>query len=124
MKNTFAVPSENGILCPHFGHCQQFAIIDVENGAITDEKYVTPPPHEHGVLPGWLAEQGVTNIIAGGIGKGAIDLLANLNITVDAGAKLKSPKELVGDWLNHTLATGINACANKVHHDCANHHKA
>lgn len=32
-----AIPLENGRLCSHFGHCEQFAIIDVENNTITGE---------------------------------------------------------------------------------------
>ncbi|MCK7542001.1 MAG: hypothetical protein MZV63_69485 [Marinilabiliales bacterium] len=33
-----------------------------------------PRPHEPGLLPGWLAEKGVTDVIAGGMGQRAIGL--------------------------------------------------
>ena len=72
MNKRIAIPLQNGQLCSHFGHCQQFAIIDVENEAITEETLVTPPPHEPGLLPAWLAEKGVTNVIAGGMGQKAV----------------------------------------------------
>lgn len=52
-----AIPLENGRLCAHFGHCQQFSIVDVDNNAIVSETRVTPPPHEPGLLPAWLAEK-------------------------------------------------------------------
>jgi predicted Fe-Mo cluster-binding NifX family protein len=110
MKLTFAIPLENGQLCSHFGHCQQFAIIDVVNDIIVDEKYITPPPHEPGLLPGWLAERGVTDVIAGGMGQRAIDLFAAQNIDVVVGAQASSPKALVTAWLNNTLVEGKNAC--------------
>lgn len=110
MKNTFAIPLENGRLCSHFGHCQQFAIINVENNAITDEKLITPPPHEPGLLPGWLAERGVTDVIAGGMGQRAINLFTEQNIKVNVGAQPKSPRDLVEDWLKNGLVTGNNAC--------------
>jgi len=80
MKKRIAIPLENGILCSHFGHCQQFAIIDTENKSISGETLVTPPPHEPGLLPGWLAEKGVTDVIAGGMGQRAIDLFNNQKI--------------------------------------------
>ena len=64
MKHVFAIPLENGFLSQHFGHCRQFAIVEVENGSITKQTFITPPPHEPGLLPAWLAEKGVTDIIA------------------------------------------------------------
>jgi len=110
MKSKFAIPLENGVLCSHFGHCQQFAIIDVVENVITAEKLITPPPHEPGLLPAWLAEQGVTEIIAGGIGQRAITLFQASNIKVNMGAQPKSPKDLVSDWISSSLITGANAC--------------
>lgn len=110
MKTTIAVPLENGQLCSHFGHCKQFAIIDVENNVIVGEKLITPPPHEPGLLPGWLADRGVTEVIAGGMGQRALDLFAAQNIKVNIGAMSKSPGELVSDWLKNMLITGTNVC--------------
>ncbi len=110
MKSIIAIPLENGKLCTHFGHCQQFAIVDVENNIITEEKLVTPPPHEPGLLPRWLAEKGVTEVIAGGMGQRAIDLFTGQNIKVNVGAQPKSPNELVTDWIKSSLVTGNNAC--------------
>ena len=110
MKYRVAIPLENGRLCSHFGHCQQFAIVEVENNTIVSEKLIIPPPHEPGLLPGWLAERGVTDVIAGGMGQRALDLFAAQNIKVNVGAQPKSPNELVSDWLQSALVTGNNAC--------------
>ena len=110
MKKRIAIPLENGILCSHFGHCQQFAIIDAENNLISDETLVTPPPHEPGLLPAWLAEKGVTDVIAGGIGQRAINLFNQQNINVFVGAQIKGHKELANDLLNNSLAAGANYC--------------
>ena len=110
MKYKFAIPLENGVLWSHFGHCQQFAIIDVENNAIICESLITPPPHEPGLLPGWLAERGVTDVIAGGMGQRALDMFSAQNIKVNVGAQPKSSRELVSDWLKNSLETGANAC--------------
>ncbi|MDA3823616.1 MAG: ATPase, partial [Bacteroidales bacterium] len=65
MIKTIAVPvNENGILDAHFGHCKFFILMKTENGGIISEEKLTPPPHEPGVLPKWLAEKGATDIIA------------------------------------------------------------
>jgi predicted Fe-Mo cluster-binding NifX family protein len=105
-----AIPLENGQLCSHFGHCQQFAIVEVINNTISREYLVTPPPHEPGLLPGWLAQRGVTDVIAGGMGQRAIDLFTLQNIQVKVGVQAKTPLELVADWLKGSLLTGVNAC--------------
>ncbi|HOX73998.1 MAG TPA: NifB/NifX family molybdenum-iron cluster-binding protein, partial [Bacteroidales bacterium] len=100
----------NGILCTHFGHCQQFAIIDTNVNLITEETLITPPPHEPGLLPGWLAEKGVTDVIAGGMGQRAIGLFNQQKINVFVGAPIKSPKELASDLLTDSLEAGANYC--------------
>jgi len=110
MKKRIAIPLENVILCSHFGHCQQFAISDAKDNLITGETLVTPPPHEPGLLPGWLAEKGVTDVIAGGMGQRAIDLFNHQNINVFVGAPQKNPKELTNDLLSNTLQAGANYC--------------
>jgi len=110
MKKCIAVPLENGILCSHFGHCQQFAIVETDNNKVTGEIHVTPPPHEPGILPGWLAEKGVTDVIAGGMGQRAIGLFNRQQINVYVGAPLKNPVELANDLINNTLAAGANYC--------------
>ena len=68
-----AIPMADGRLCMHFGHCEQFALVDVDEiaGKPTNTTLVTPPPHEPGLLPRWLHEQGATVIIAGGMGQRA-----------------------------------------------------
>jgi predicted Fe-Mo cluster-binding NifX family protein len=105
-----AIPLEQERLCAHFGHCEQFAVFDVDNGLILNEKRLIPPPHEPGLLPGWLAEQGVTHVLAGGMGQRALDLFAARSIEVTVGVQPKHPAALVQEWLNKTLKGGSNAC--------------
>lgn len=110
MLRRIAIPLENGILCAHFGHCQQFAVVDTESNNIINEVLLTPPPHEPGLLPAWLAEKGVTDVIAGGMGQRAINLFNQQNINVFVGAPVKSHKELAHDLVNDNLAAGANYC--------------
>ena len=44
-KKKFAVPTVDKVLTPHFGHCDQFAIIDTENDNIISVDFFTPPVH-------------------------------------------------------------------------------
>lgn len=106
----FAVPTNDRKLCAHFGHCAEFAIIDVDHNAISAESYITPPPHEPGLLPGWLSEKGVNQIIAGGMGQKAQQLFAAKNVKVITGALGEFPREVVESYLNGSLVTGTNTC--------------
>jgi predicted Fe-Mo cluster-binding NifX family protein len=110
MKKRIAIPLENGVLCSHFGHCKQIAIVDAENNSISGETLVTPPPHEPGLLPAWLAEKGVTDVIAGGMGQRAINLFNNQNINVFVGAQVKNYSDLANDLINGSLVAGANYC--------------
>ncbi len=60
----FAIPLAEGKLTAHFGHCQEFAIVNVEENEIKNTEILVPPPHEPGVLPKWLGELGANVIIA------------------------------------------------------------
>ena len=82
----FAIPLAEGKLTAHFGHCKEFALIDVEDNKIKNKQTMLPPPHEPGVLPRWLHNQGTNVIIAGGMGARALDLFAQNGIKVLTGA--------------------------------------
>lgn len=115
MNRKIAIPIENGMLCPHFGHCEQFSIIETDNKTIVSEQLVTPPPHEPGLYPVWLAEKGVTDIIAGGMGQKAIAIFNNQKINVFTGAPVSKTKDLVNDFLNAELKLSANYCSHDHH---------
>ena len=108
----YAVPVAGGMMSPHFGHCEQFALIDVDEAArkIVNKELVIPPDHQPGVFPAWLAEEGVNIVIAGGIGARAQSLFSENRIEVIVGAVGDNPEEVVTAHLNGMLVTGDNVC--------------
>jgi ATP-binding protein involved in chromosome partitioning len=109
-KIIIAIPTAGGKLCSHFGHCEQFALVETEDGKIKGKTMQTPPPHEPGVLPKWLHDQGASVIIAGGMGARAKELFDQNGIKVVTGAPMDSPESLVNQYLSDNLITGDNAC--------------
>ena len=107
-----AIPMAEGKLTTHFGHCESFALVDVDPAEkkILKREDIIPPPHEPGLLPPWLAERGVNMIIAGGMGQRAQGLFAEQGIQVFVGAPADTPEILVGNYLSGTLQTGVNTC--------------
>jgi predicted Fe-Mo cluster-binding NifX family protein len=107
-----AIPVAEGTICTHFGHCQQFCFLTIDNNKITGKEMLTPPPHEPGVLPRWIAEQKATLILAGGMGQRAQELLAQNGIKVITGVQGgQTPEAATEAYLNGTLQTGANACS-------------
>ena len=108
-----AIPIANGKLCMHFGHCEQFAIVNVneKTNDIESTEYLVPPPHEPGILPKWLHQEiGADLVISGGMGMRAKGLFENNNIKVVVGASPEVPEKIVDDFLNNRLVVGDNAC--------------
>lgn len=107
-----AVPLANGKLAMHFGHCEKFALIDVDAAAksIVKREDIDAPPHQPGLLPPWLAERQVNMVIAGGMGQRALALFAEQGIKVVVGARSDTPEILITEHLSGNLNTGQNVC--------------
>ncbi len=112
MVMRIAIPITEGRLCPHFGHCEEFALVDVDefNKQIIRRHTITAPPHQPGMLPRWLREHGADLIIAGGMGMRAQQLFNSKDIQVIVGAPAEEPEALVSDLLQGKLSSGRNIC--------------
>lgn len=111
MKKKIAIPVDNnGNLDSHFGHCKYFAIFSTHENKVLSEEIVTPPPHEPGLLPVWLAKRGVTDIIAGGMGNKAIQIFNQNGVNAFVGAPQLSAIELTEGYLNNALSFSENYC--------------
>ena len=112
MKRKIAVPVSGGLLAEHFGHCEAFAVFDA--GDPTDKlepvAVLEAPPHQPGLLPGWLHEKGVGGVIAGGMGRRAQELFHEKDIDVVVGASGGKPEDVVRAFLSGTLERGGNLC--------------
>jgi ATP-binding protein involved in chromosome partitioning len=113
-----AIPLKGDALDQHFGHCEKIALIDVtpESGEITGQIELTAPEHEHGLLPRLLKEQGVTHVIAGGMGGHARLLLQESAIEVITGAPSESPTILVNRYLRGDLQSIDRTCGHSCSH--------
>ena len=93
----YAVPVSGGVVSAHFGHCEHFALIDVNEKSqdIIKKELVPSPGHQPGLLPEWLAEQGVAVVIAGGMGSRAQSLFQQNRIQVIIGVMESDPEKAV-----------------------------
>jgi predicted Fe-Mo cluster-binding NifX family protein len=107
-----AVPVEGGMVAEHFGHCEAFAIFETDPGEsrIAKVDTVPAPPHQPGLMPGWLGTLGVNVIIAGGMGRRAQDLFRSGGIEVVVGASGCAARDVAQSYLDATLSSGPNPC--------------
>ncbi|MFB6341411.1 NifB/NifX family molybdenum-iron cluster-binding protein [Saccharicrinis sp. FJH62] len=106
-----AIPVDNkGMLDTHFGHCRYFTLLKVTDMKIVSEQIIQPPKHEPGVLPIWLVEQEVTDVIAGGLGHKAREILENNGVNVCTGASFEPARMLAEAYVKGTILTKGNLC--------------
>jgi predicted Fe-Mo cluster-binding NifX family protein len=96
----------------HFGHCEGFALVDVDLATrkVLKKEQVAAPAHQPGVLPPWLADQGVDLVIAGGMGMRAQQLFTQSGIEVIVGAPSEPLDAIVSGYLDGSLKVGQNIC--------------
>ncbi len=115
-----AIPTAQGKLCQHFGHCEVFTFIEIdeETKTIISKEEIVPPEHIPGIMPPWVKEQGASLVLAGGMGGRAQDLFIEQGLKILAGCPSEDPEKVATDYLNGTLVTGANGCD---HSHCGSH---
>jgi predicted Fe-Mo cluster-binding NifX family protein len=102
----------------HFGHCEFYSIYIISGeGKITEIKTI---PSVHGCgcksnIAGVLAADGVTIMLAGGIGGGAINVLNNAGIEVIRGCE-GDAAEVVKSYVAGNLIDGGESCNQHAAH--------
>jgi len=107
-----AIPMVGGKVSMHFGHCEEFALVEADktSGKINSMKKLAPPVHQPGMYPRWLADFGVNVIISGGMGPMAQELFRSNGIEVVLGVSAGQPELLASSYLTENLETGDNTC--------------
>lgn len=77
-----AIATENENVCQHFGRCELYTLVDIQNGSIAAKTMLDTSAHQHGAMAGFLKQNGVEVVICGGIGGGALESMAKQNIAV------------------------------------------
>ncbi len=119
-----AVPVCEGRFTSHFGGAEAFALytVDLTGKGIDHHELAVPPDHGRGVFPMWLRNQGVTTVLAGGMGPRAADIFLSQGIEVVLGAEGEDPEAMARAFLEGTLSTSGELCHDHGFHDCGHDH--
>lgn len=122
-KMKIAVPvTSNNVVDNHFGHCNYYDVFNIsEHNEITELKRI---PSLQGCgcksnISQILATDGVTVMLAGGIGNGAINVLNNAGIKVIRGCEGDS-SEVVKLFLLGELSDSGESCHHHENHHAVN----
>jgi predicted Fe-Mo cluster-binding NifX family protein len=117
-----------GNVSGHFGHTPFFVVAEVDDGKIVSSRIVTSPGHGEGCsMPSFVGSLGVSAIIVGGIGAGAVNGLGARGIEVVAGATGNAQGALAA-FAAGSLAKGEPGCGGHGHahgggsHGCGHNH--
>ncbi|QYZ79427.1 dinitrogenase iron-molybdenum cofactor biosynthesis protein [Methanofollis formosanus] len=117
-----AIAQDGEIVSAHFGHCESYAIFEVEDGNLARQADLLSPGHEPGRLPAFLAENDVKAVIAGGMGPRAVDLFHMNGIEVFLGIAGEIDA-VAAAYAAGDLASGESTCTHgeEGHENCEGH---
>jgi len=112
-----ALPSRANRIDDHFGHCEYFTVLTVnENKEIVGEETVVSPAGCgcKSNIAQTLSEMGVTLMLAGNMGEGAVKVLKNSGIEVLRGCT-GEVKAVALNWISGNLKDSGDSCHS---HEC------
>ena len=114
-----AVPTRDGVIYDHFGHCAYYTIFEIENNEIVNSSRLDSP-QGCGCKSGIAADMeamGISVMLAGNMGEGAKNKLESHNIKVVRGCR-GNIEMVVRAYLIGLIKDSGEGCS---HHECGSH---
>ena len=111
-----AVPTRDGRVDDHFGHCEYYTIFEIIDGKVASVSRLASPEGcgcKSGIAS-ILKQMGVSVMLAGNMGQGARNVLEAQRIEVIRGCS-GDIEQLVADYLSGNVIDNGEVCN---HHDC------
>jgi predicted Fe-Mo cluster-binding NifX family protein len=111
-----AVPTRGNEIDDHFGQCETYTVFSTDANKKIISSEILPSPQGCGCksnIASILKEKGVSIMLAGNMGEGAVNVLNNFGIKVYRGCS-GDVKSLVEQWINGTISDSEETC---LHHD-------
>ena len=120
MRIAISAENQNGLdgpVSPHFGRCPCYILVDVEGREVTAVTAVDNPyygKHAPGQVPGFIHSQGADVMLAGGMGRRAVNFFQQYGIEAVTGAS-GTVQQALQSYLGGDLQ-GAEPCAESQHH--------
>lgn len=120
-----AVPTKSGKVDNHFGHCEAYSIFTIDDNNSIESAELYPSPQGCGCksnIASLLQEEGVTIMLAGNMGAGALSVLTNHEIKVYRGCSGET-NQVVKDFLEGKITDSGEGCDHHEDgHQCNHEH--
>lgn len=116
----FAIPARDGMVDNHFGHCAYYHIVEVDDNKNIISESTLESPQGCGCksnIATTLKDMGVSLMLAGNMGQGAVNKLSENGIEVIRGCS-GSLDSIIAGYLKGELRDNAEICD---HHDCGHH---
>lgn len=115
-----AIPTQNGMVDNHFGHCEYYTVFHVNDDNSLAGKERLDSPQGCGCksdIASVMQEMGITLMLAGNMGMGAYNKLTEHGIGVVRGCSGRV-EDVLRLYLDGIISDSGDACG---HHDCGHH---
>ncbi len=109
-----AIATEGTNVSGHFGKCENFTIVEIENADVKNKTVINTAGNQHGLLPAFIAANNVNVVIAGGMGEGARQNLISNNIEIISGAS-GDIEAVINAYQNGSLKSNDAGCSDHGH---------
>lgn len=120
-----AIPTREGRVDDHFGHCDSYTVYTTDESNNIVNRETLPSPQGCGCksnIASVMQQMGITVMLAGNMGPGALNKLGQHGIRVYRGCSGET-EELVKAFLAGNVSDSGEACrAHAEGHECSHHH--
>mgnify|MGYP000915585430 CR=1 FL=1 len=121
MKERIAIALEGEKISQHFGHTEQFCIIEKDSGKFMNAGNISIQNGDCHSIPLFLQQHQINRLVVGGIGQGAVQRLQQANIEVIYGVQ-GNLTSVIEALEQDTLTSTDSLCTGHGHGEGGCHH--
>jgi len=127
MRIAISIETNNeleSVVAQHFGRCPYFALVDMEGNEVTVVNVIDNPfygHHQPGQVPGFINQQGANVMLAGGMGRRAIEFFEQFGIKAATGVS-GTVKNALESYLGGEVSGAAPCKESEEHHKKGIHH--
>lgn len=115
-----AIPSEDGLLNPHFGHTKYFTLYTIKQKSVVAEEEIPVIKGSHADVIAWLKnEKKVEVIIAGGMGDEATNICRSFGIKLFRGVGVGKCSSIIQLYIENKLTDREGTCSGHEGGSCS-----
>lgn len=111
-KVAIALTGDKQNVSAHFGTCESYMVLDVDNGDVKNKEIIENPHYQHSggcVVPDFMKSIGANVIITGGMGARAVEKCSDFGIEAILG-NVGPLDQIIEMYLNGELKSSGAAC--------------